>query len=249
MFQEQMLDTLDLMATTLDPETKTQAPAWLKAGFGLMLMLLVTAFFFSASDTATYFGHSHESVIWVMTLIVWAPTALASAITLHVVGIKSRMGRLGNAVWTVWSGMVLGGVFAATFHMFAMRIDHWLLFPAAATRTIKDIEAPIAGAYATHGKNAADHIRLPPVPDSVKISPRDYGILAVDALHHEAGRDPDDFRVAGRYCARITLQLAGAAARILHAGDSTLPTGSVHPCPRSYIDYLAGLNGLAAIPD
>lgn len=221
----------------------------MKASLGALVLLLALALFLSMADTATYFGVTDAGFIWTLTLIVWVPSLVASLVTLFRLGVRTRGGRISNAVGTTYLGFFLSVIIASTFHMLAMRIDHWLLFPAAATHTLANIEAPISDAYATHGRNAADYIRLPPLPSSIKVSGKDYGMLAADALHRDKQTDPDSFRVAGRYCARITLQTAGASARILDAGDSALRSGSVHPCPAHYIDYFAHLDGIAAIPD
>lgn len=233
--------------TFLDPDTPEQPllpkpPAALLVFFGALLVLGAITVLVSLADNATYFGHSHEGLIWSAAVFVWFPAAWVCAHSAWTYVTFRRNSRFGRVIGAGYAGIFGGFLVAMMVHAIGSRIDHAVLFPAAATRTYAQVEAPISDAYATHGKGAGKFVWLPPLPDPLQVTNGDYAAMFARRRASDPAADADQFRVGGTTCALVTVQVSGGAIRILRAGWSGLPDHSLHPCPATYDDLFARLS-------
>jgi hypothetical protein len=111
-------------------------------------------------------------------------------------------------------------------------IDGALDFPPEHTRSFPAL-LKISRAYQTHGKGRSWNIQTTPIWTNLDITETDYDFIASHRRPGDAGRDPDEISSRGYFCAKVTLQRAGEAMRIMHAGTRKLPTGTVVVCPRN----------------
>ncbi len=110
-------------------------------------------------------------------------------------------------------------------------IENRIDFPAAQTETF-DGFLLISRAYWTHGKGQSWNIQTMPVWSNMEITQADYNFML---SHRPAGQnaaDKDEITSKGFFCAHVTLQRTDKALRVLHAGRSKLPEGTVVVCPR-----------------
>lgn len=102
-------------------------------------------------------------------------------------------------------------------------------FPAADTRTFDGLLL-IERAYQTHGKGRSWNIQTTPIWSNLDVTEVDYNFMLSHRAPNDRGRDPDEISSCGYFCAKVTLQQAGDALRVLHAGTYKLPQGTVGIC-------------------
>lgn len=102
-------------------------------------------------------------------------------------------------------------------------------FPAAQTRTFDGLLL-IQRAYRTDGKGRSWNIQTTPFWSNLDISEHDYAFMLAHRAPTDAGRNTREISSKGYFCARVTLQQAGQALRVLHAGNRKLPEGTVGIC-------------------
>jgi hypothetical protein len=223
-----------------DEDTRPKMPSWLLATIGGMILFWIVMWIMATADQATYFGFDHAFQIEIEALLVWPPFACVCVRLAWIYDQRKR-----SSTERVFTSLITGSTFAgfiiSAFAMLATRIDHAVLFPAATTRTLTGVEAPIAKVYAKHGKGGGWFIALPPVSDSIRITHHDFTSMLVGSRRHYPMLNSDRFPAISRWCAHVTIQLSGASGRLLHAGESALPVGAIHPCPARYDDVFARL--------
>ena len=89
----------------------------------------------------------------------------------------------------------------------------------------------ISRAYQTHGKGTYWHIQTQPFWTDLNIEKSDYLFMQDHRSPGDPGRDPDEISSRGYFCARLTIEQANHAVRIMHAGQGMLPLGSILVCP------------------
>ena len=112
----------------------------------------------------------------------------------------------------------------------ATGIDNRLDFPTAKTRTYEGY-IWIWRAYQTHGKGRSWNIQTTPIWSNMNITEDDYQFMLTHRRPGDQIKDQDEIASKGYVCAKVTMQQAGRAVRVLHAGDRKLPSGTVVLCP------------------
>ena len=82
-----------------------------------------------------------------------------------------------------------------------------------------------------HGKGAGAHIQTQPFWTDLNIEKSDYEFMQNHRIPEDAKRDPDEIKSEGYFCVSVTIEEAGKAVRIMHAGNNQLPAGSILICP------------------
>jgi hypothetical protein len=103
-------------------------------------------------------------------------------------------------------------------------------FPAAETKTFRG-KLLISRAYEMHGKGRSWHIQTQPIWTDIEITQGDFGFMQSHRRPDDLYGKPDEIRSDGYFCANVMMQSAGDALRVMHAGRSTLPKGSIEVCP------------------
>ena len=107
-------------------------------------------------------------------------------------------------------------------------------FPPENTRS-SVMRAPIARAYRTHGRTASHNIKILPVwlNTHMYITRTDYDFMLRHRAPTDHGTNPDEISSMGYFCARLPVQISGDAVRVMHAGQTELPKGTVIICPKA----------------
>jgi len=121
-------------------------------------------------------------------------------------------------------------IFAAT--ECATIVEGWIDFPASGTRSSQRLIAIADASHNTGGKGGQTwRITTLPYDAALYITREDYGFMLAHRLPDDDASEPDRIASNGYFCARVTIEQAGDALRIMHAGSGTLPEGSVILCP------------------
>lgn len=110
-------------------------------------------------------------------------------------------------------------------------IEGAIEFPATKIRTFQGVLL-ISRAYEMHGKGKSWHIQTQPIWTDIDITQQDFRFMQAHRRQDDLPGKSDEIRSDGYFCANVTLQSAGDALRVVHAGRSTLPKGSIGVCPR-----------------
>jgi hypothetical protein len=129
--------------------------------------------------------------------------------------------------WLMGTAAAFGVIYTAANLMLNARD-----FPPEKTRSFKLIFR-ISRAYRTYGTNAGWDIQIMPVRRHMYITRGDYEFMLRRRAPADHATDPDEISSGGYFCAHVTAQESGDALRIMHAGDATLPRGSVIICPKA----------------
>jgi hypothetical protein len=189
-----------------------------------LLLYVVLGWF----DNATELIPGHDNVLQACFAI-----AVLSGLASGVMGIRESK---GPSVWRR-AGLALGFSLLGFLSAFlagsriANIVEGVIDFPPGKTRSYETLLL-ISRAYQTHGKGRSWNIQTTPIWSNRDITEDDYAFMAT---HRRAGdnntRDPDEISSNGYFCARVTMQQAGNALRVLHAGSRKLTKGSVVICP------------------
>jgi hypothetical protein len=201
------------------------ANVWL----GGMAALGVLAFLLHWFHATTELAPTHDGAAQ-FCAIAAALVCLASA----VVGFRKHpfrgvVDRLFRAVGYGLLGFV--AVFFASKGC-ATTIEGWIDFPAGGTRASQGLIA-IADASHSVGVKGQEHwtMETQKFDATLNITREDYGFMLAHRRPEDDASEPDRIASNGFFCARVTIEQAGEALRILHAGSYKLPQGSVMLCP------------------
>lgn len=141
----------------------------------------------------------------------------------------------GLPIWRRALGAIAGGLFGllATFGTLMPLADigsGWIDFPRDKVRSFPTLLL-ISRAYQTHGKGRSWNIQTEPIWSNIDITEDDYAFMLAHRRPGDRGKDPDEISSRGYFCARVTIERAGEAMRVMHAGRQKLPEGSVIVCP------------------
>lgn len=213
----------------VDAEPKAKQPslrkfgiAWLLGLLGVMLVVTLGEF----DDTTVLLPdrtEALENVFWAAGLL-----GLISA----VVGIQqsnelSSFHRIIAALVFCFEGALAGFfVFDTAVNLYLNRID----FPPGKTRShLEDFQ--ISRAYQTHGRNPSWNIQTMPIWSDMDITKDDYDFMLKHRRPGDVGNDADEISSNGYFCARVLVQETDENLRVMHAGQSFLPKGTVIVCP------------------
>jgi hypothetical protein len=121
--------------------------------------------------------------------------------------------------------------FSMTFLTAAEILEGRIDFPPSNTRTYENELLLISRAYATHGKGRSWNIQTMPIWSNINITESDYNFMRAHRAPYDHGTNPDEITSNGYFCAKVTIQKAGEAIRVMHAGRWKLPAGTVIRCP------------------
>jgi hypothetical protein len=103
-------------------------------------------------------------------------------------------------------------------------------FPPGKTRShLEDLQ--ISRAYHTHGKNPSWNIQTMPIWSNMDITKDDYDYMLRHRRPGDVGNDADEISSNGYFCARVIVEETNENLRVMHAGQSFLPKGTVIVCP------------------
>src|SRR6478672_2825392 len=105
--------------------------------------------------------------------------------------------------------------------------EGWVDFPPSKTATFRGVLVRVDRAYQTHGKSRSWNIQTTPLWSNIDITEDDYDGMLSHRSPEDAGTDPDEITSRGYFCAKVSVQKAGDAIRILHAGGGALPRRSI----------------------
>lgn len=91
----------------------------------------------------------------------------------------------------------------------------------------------IRRAYTTHGRFQSWNIQTMPLWSDLSITEGDYRFMLEHRRPGESTTNQAEISSEGYFCAHVAMQQSGQALRVLHAGSSPLPAGSVVLCPTS----------------
>ena len=189
-------------------------------------VIFVLAFALSPLDNFTELTPYHPEVES-LSLVIGGIAASASAIVGFLALPTNLLLRLLGAVLSALMAFVSSFLLTSTL---VDIVEGAVDFPASITRTYTATIA-IRRAYETQGKGRSWNIQTQPLWSNITVTRADYDYM----LWHRAGGagagQPDEILSNGFFCAKVIVQKAGSAIRILHAGRGNLPEGSVALCP------------------
>jgi hypothetical protein len=195
---------------------------------GGIFVLFILAKILENFDHSTTLVPDHANAIG-MAIVLSFLTACLSII----VGLTETKG----STWTKFSCGVLafGGLgFLAPFlllgtisSLFFARVD----FPPDKVRTFEAL-LPIGRTWHSTPRRSPESFIIQPTPlwSNIDIAREDWNFMLAEL---KLGDEPDrdDIPSNGRFCARVQMQQAGAALRVMNAGSHALPKGSIVLCP------------------
>jgi hypothetical protein len=195
----------------------------------LLIALGVLAVLLDWFHSTTELAPAHDDATRACAIVA-ALLSLASA----VIGFRKHpyrgvIGRLFRGVGYGLLGFV--AVFFAAKGC-ARIVEGWIDFPASGTRSSQRL---IAIAGASHGveSRGGEHWKIAArsFGATLNITREDYGFMLAHRRPGDDASEPDSIASDGYFCARVTIEQAGGALRIVHAGSYKLPEGSVILCP------------------
>ena len=192
------------------------------AGAAMLAYLILSSF-----DTTTELIPDHESISDACLILGGLGAAVAAAIAL------AQWKKLAIAQRIVWPPafallgfLTLFMVSSEAANLVENRID----FPPAQTKTF-DGYLLISRAYWTHGKGQSWNIQTMPIWSDMEITQADYNFMLAHRPVGQQTADRDEITSRGYFCAHVAMQRTDKALRVLHAGGSKLPQGTVVICP------------------
>lgn len=214
------------MQSTPSVKRKLEKPAigWLTV-CGCLLLL---SFVLGRIDDATELAPDHSNVIgW--DFATGVVVALVGAVVLWpTTNSWPAYNRIG---FTIASSFLSFLAVSMTLLPASEIVEGWIDFPPAKTVTYRQVPIAISRAYRTHGKGQSWNIQTMPLWSNIEISEDDYAWMLANRRPGDVASGPDEIKSEGYFCVLASIQKAGDAIRILHAGRAGLPRGSIELCP------------------
>lgn len=197
--------------------------AWL---FGLLLILILSGII-GWFDNSTELTPYHENV----DQICFVSAGLAGILSAGVAIWQS----VGMSIWRRATGafvFALIGVLSVLLILSSVAdiVIGVIDFPPGKTRSYRGLLL-ISRAYQTHGKGRSWNIQTTPIWSNLDITEDDYNFMLAHRRVGDDPSDPDEISSQGYFCAEVTIEQAGEALRVMHAGSHKLPKGTVIICP------------------
>jgi hypothetical protein len=196
---------------------------------GGLLALGLLAFLLDWFDSTTELAPAHDGIATAGLFVATLACLAAAAIGFRVRRTRRVAGRLFRAAWYALLGFVV--VYFALTEM-ATIIVGWRDFPADGTRPSQRLIA-IASAHHTIGNKGSQNwaVRVRSFDATLNITREDYGFMLAHRRSDDDASEPDAIASNGYFCARVTVEQAGSALRVIHAGSYKLPQGTIVVCP------------------
>lgn len=195
---------------------------------GSLLALAVVAWLASRWDDTTQIFPDQSGMLEYCFI-----AAVCVAVASTLIGITQSTGPIVSRIIVSVLGFGAIGALSTLFvsDVIGDLVSARIYFPADKTQNFHAL-MPIGRAYRTDSRFGSSWIIQPtPLWTNINITQSDYDLMAAHNGSMANGKEPEDVPVHGYFCARVTLQIAGSALLVLHAGNSTLPPGSVVVCP------------------
>ncbi|HWE45119.1 MAG TPA: hypothetical protein VG407_03745 [Caulobacteraceae bacterium] len=197
---------------------------------GLLALAMVGHFAGSTLDTTTELTPNHDEYINYYFVAAGAGGLVAAALAVRF-----------SKDWSLWrrAVIVLGSLLIGALAVVqvlspvADLVEGMIDFPAGKTRTFPALLV-LSRAYHNHrGARIPEgwRVQTTPVWSDLEITKADYNFMLAHQRTGDRSRNPDEISSDGYFCGRVTLQQAGDAVRVLHAGYRALPPGTVIRCP------------------
>lgn len=209
-----------------DKESKagTRLLIWMAAIVALVFLSRVLNYF----DDSTELIPTHNDIALAVFFVAGFSGLAGGAIAIYLSRKIVVWRRIGITLSFVLLGLLAGFMIA---YPTANIIEGVQDFPPMKTRTYPALLS-ISRAYATHGKGRSWNVQTTPLWSNLEITENDYNFMLAHRPDEKDSGNPDEISSKGYFCARVTMQSAGSALRIMHAGGRTLPKGTVIICPR-----------------
>jgi hypothetical protein len=196
---------------------------------GILIALSVLAALLYWLHSTTELAPAHDNVTQACAIFAAVLCFVSALIGFRKHPYRGVVGRLFRG-----AGYGLFG-FAALFFAAmgcATIVEGWIDFPANVTRASQRLIA-IADAHHSVGGRGSQSwtARIMSYDASLDITREDYGFMLAHRRPEDDASEPDRIASGGYFCARVTIEQAGDALRVVHAGSYTLPPGTVVVCP------------------
>lgn len=215
----------DQTADTQIPPGKAKLTkvAWMwAAGIAIAFALMWLA---SGYDDATELTPDHSDILG-YCFDAAGLIAVASAVVAFFQSKGAITARVGLAFCFALEGglatILLSGRIA---NIIENRID----FPASNTKTFRAL-LPIGRAYRTDSRMGSSWIIQPVIWTNIDITQADYRFMLLHRGWDGERPEPKTVSSGGYFCANVLMQQSGDALRVLHAGSSRLPAGTIGIC-------------------
>ena len=194
--------------------------------FGSLVGLCFLGWVIGWFDHSTELTPDHSDALNIGLIIA----CVAALVSVFVIFFQSRGPVLSRLILSFIAAPLLAaiGVFMVAGEAIEI-VEVSRDFPSNRSRTFDGILL-VSRAYQTHGKGRSWNIQTMPIWSNLDITEDDYDLLLKHRRPDDQRADDDEIASNGYFCAKVKLQSAGSAIRVLNAGTHTLPTGTVGIC-------------------
>jgi hypothetical protein len=197
--------------------------AWLSGLIAMFFLAGITSLF----ETTTQIAPAQDSI---QDACLYA--AIVVALLSAVIGFR-QLPNGATAKRLMWAAVVALLGFGSSAFLFAeisSFVEGWIDFPPGKTRTAEET-MPIYYAYHHHSRHA--DVWIVEIADSlIDITPGDADFMLKRRLPGDTSGALGQIWSGGYFCAKLTVQTAGNAKRVLRRVNG-LPPGSVILCPKA----------------
>jgi branched-subunit amino acid transport protein len=214
------------MSQTSPPDQSKTTTLPLRSIMGGAVLFVLYVIFLVLDDT-TQLTPNHDGVLDACVAVgALSATCCLGLLIRHTktMDVGRRIG-LGICAWLV-ALILVSGVSVGISGIVVGLID----FPPGKTVSHKALLS-IRRAYHLHRKGESWHIQTMPLWADLEVRKQDYEFMLAHRRPGDDGRNPDRISSQGYFCAQVTVEVAGNAVRVMHAGTHTLPSGTVIVCP------------------
>ena len=191
------------------------------------LALIILSMIFGWFDTTTELYPAHDRVDETCLVLAAVCGVTVCAAAIYLTKGLTVVQRIVLPVVLLFEAGV--GIWLIAGHV-ASIVEGRIDFPSGKTRTYQGLLL-ISRAYQTHGKSASQYIQTTPIWTNLEITDEDFAFMRAHRRPDDPGKNPDEIKSNGYFCAKVTLEQSQNAMRILHAGSEKLPRGTVIRCP------------------